>query len=734
MTTSYWNWSWVAAKEDTQKDSESIDQSGGIFYNFRAATRGGISAAELNTFANDTASNINQQWRLWQNNIRPIIDSLPAGDRDQRWRIGKGLPYKIDALNYGVQGTTLFVFNDADSTKASGKYWHDTDERPITIAEAIENIWYAIDNLDIESSTSPENVDLSAVWAAIGIHYYDPSLASSATSLDSRTSVLEGDINQLSNDIYGASAGYGPWNFGVPLNYSLAENIYYLLNIHGVTNWQDDPSEVSHGSFSPSAHNHAYTQILPMPSSSLTQGRVAPYTSLDNDIKRIRYEIQRTRGSSSWYTDATDPVTSTYADLQTHINYSGSGSQTATNPHGINYIDTGASTVFTNIARFIGMTSYTSAVEMPTYSSTNYVTQASNIETAISDLDDAIASAISGFVTKLEYGPYDRSGLSDTERVQTPITIEHNTNEEPIVQVLDLSPDMQESWGMYTSPTSDYQIDYPDSNTIRIWTNAEIVKVLVLVGSGYANPVTATDHGSLSGLGDDDHTLYFLANGNRIMTGSINLGGYSLRTTSGSLKFNDSYNVASTWSQTYIDLTSSSAEWDTFETNFGEVSLFNAINQTYTYANALTATYIGYGDGSNLLTGESGFTWNTSTKIMNVTGGITNITTATFGSAETAAAISSGSVSYNFQTTQFYYTTVGESVSTVSFTTPHGLGRFSIRVSFTGSYTYTGFSDVVWGDVLGGSISGSNGEDYIIALEYRGSSTGYFGIITGPFT
>ena len=133
-----WNWSWVSSTSDTLKASNSIDQSGGTIFTYRAAVRGQLNATELSTSIESISTNINQQWRLWQSYVRPLLDSLPAGDRDQRWRPGIGLPAKIDALSYGIQGTTLFVFNDATSTNAYGRYWDSTDERPKTIAEAFD--------------------------------------------------------------------------------------------------------------------------------------------------------------------------------------------------------------------------------------------------------------------------------------------------------------------------------------------------------------------------------------------------------------------------------------------------------------------------------------------------------------------------------------------------------------------------------------------------------------------
>ena len=478
MTTQYWKWSWVTSQADTKKASESIDENTGVIY----TSRGRLSSSELTTSINSISTNMNHMWRLWNNNIRPILDSLPAGSRDTRWRPGQGLPSKIDALNYGLQGTTLFVFNDADSIKASSRYWHTTDERPITIAEALENIWYAIENITVEeNSSSITAIELDPLWESIGQRYKDSSLTSIGTSLDYRVGAVASNVSQLTYDLYGANDGYTTFTFGVPLTHSVAENIDYLLKLHNVSGgWQNgDPALVSHVGVGGGSSTLAYTSVLPMPSSSLTQARIAPYTSLYNDILRIRYEIQRTRGSGSWYTDATDPVTSTAADLQTHIDYHGTASVTSSNPHGVSYTQTGASTMLSNLARYTGMTAYTSGSEMPTYSSTNYVTQSTSLETAIGALDTALDTAVGGTVSRIDYGPYDRTAMSPTTRLNTAITLVHNQGKNPVVQIVDESPDTVPV-GQYSYYDTGAITVFPDVNTVLVYTDAAITSIVCL--------------------------------------------------------------------------------------------------------------------------------------------------------------------------------------------------------------------------------------------------------------
>jgi len=475
-----WNWSWIATRNETKKASDSVDQSGGTLYTYRAATRGNISSIELKNSIDSISTNINHQWRLWRSHIHPILDSLPAGARDERWRPGTGLPEKIDALNFGIQGSTLFVFNDADSIKASGRYWDSTDERPKTISESLENLWDAINDIEVTTATASASVDLEDLWLAVGHHYRDVSLSSASTSLDARTNQIESNINQLSDDIYGASEGYSPYDFGAPLAHSLAKNIDYILQIHGVAGgWQSDPAGVNHTAIPAAAHTHLYTEVLPMPSSALSQGRVGPYTSLYNDILRLRYEITQTRGSANWYSDTTDPVDSLAASLQKHINYQGAGTLSSSNPHKISYTNTGANTMLSNLARYTGMSSYTSAIEMPTYSSVNYVTQGVNLKTAIGELDAAIQATLGTVVTRRDY-TYDRSATSETVRTQTPITITHNAGKKPFIQVQDVSPEEEDYFGQYVSQNTEVGIVHLDLNTLEIWTSAAIIEVIAL--------------------------------------------------------------------------------------------------------------------------------------------------------------------------------------------------------------------------------------------------------------
>jgi len=474
---SQWNWSWVSAQNSTLKSSNSVDQSGGTIYAYRAATRGQLKASELSTSIDSISANINQQWTLWRVYLRPVIDSLPAGIRDQRWRPGTGLPEKIDALRFGIQGTTLFVCNDMAASTADGRYWDTATERPKTIAEALEDLWNEISNIETTSTTSSTSTDTVALWAAIGNRYQNSSLVSSASSLDRRTNVLEEYLSQLSNDIYGVDEGF-TYSFGMPLLYSLAKNVDELLKIHDVTGWQSNPADVNHDALVGALPPFTYSQIAPFLSVNTSQGRVGPYSTLENEILRIRYEIAEAKGTTYYYQSATDPVTSVAGNLATHMGYVGSGAQTSSNPHGLTYVDVGQETINTVIRSFTGMTNNTDSA--PTYTSTNYITNGNSLEVAIGKLDSALYSFVgTGPVTRWE-ADYDRSSMTEEERRETPILVTHNRQKYPLVQVLDITSSIENYYGQYVAPTYDMNVVHLSEDEFEVWTDAEVVKIIAL--------------------------------------------------------------------------------------------------------------------------------------------------------------------------------------------------------------------------------------------------------------
>jgi hypothetical protein len=467
------NWNWVNSSIDTLKASSSIDKGSISLTSLKTPDKGILKASEIKNSIDSANSSITQVWRTWTSTIKPILDSLPAGQRDNRWRDGRGLPSKIDALVYGIQGTTLFAFNDATGAVADGRYWHSVDSRPKTISEVLEDLWDAISDLEGTSTTPGESTDLDPVWAAIGNHYKDPLLTSASSSLDYRTGVLETIAAMSYTALFDGFSGS-------PLAHSIAKNIDRILKIHGISGgWQNNPDSVNHNSVVPGAHDHAYTDIKPAPLSTLEANRAATVSSLYVDVQRLRYEITRTKGSLSWNQDVASPwqTLPTYTTLSDHINFVGSGTASSTNPHGVDYTDVGADTVFSNIANYIGMPDYTSSAA-PIYSSTYYITQGNPIIDALNELDTAFHTYLGGGTVVRATYEYDRSAMTEEERLTTPIVVSHNTGKKPILSVLDASPEEYVS-GMYSSPL-DLNIIHVSNNEFQVWTGAAVVEIIAL--------------------------------------------------------------------------------------------------------------------------------------------------------------------------------------------------------------------------------------------------------------
>lgn len=467
-------WSWMEPVENTKNKSNAVLQDNGTVYTFRQTYAGQINSKEMNAFVESTAQRFQSNRSNWRNYIRPILNSLPAGASDSRWTIaaGSNLPEKIDCFKYGVQGSTLFVFNDANASKADGRYWVSTQKRPKTIAEKFEDIYSTIFDLQ-DSLSSSGDIDLDSVWSAIGLAYRDDNKVATAGSLDSRITTLNTYMNQLNEDIY------DPDNFstalGTSLTYSIAEILDYLLKLHDISGWQDDPSNVSHDSIVIPSHTHSYTNIKPAPGQSIVQGRVSPYTTLDNDIKRLRYEIADVKGST-WNSSPTDPVTASSGDLLTHMNYAGSGVRSTNNPHAMNYSDIGLGSFVSAVQSYTGMTSMTDT--SPSYSSTYNISNGDDLVTAIGKIDTALQTA--GYnVTKIHY-TYDRSSLSETERENTPIVINHNQGKKPVVSIIDISPGTVDYYGLYQSPETWYDLLHRNDNTFEVRSNASKLEIIAI--------------------------------------------------------------------------------------------------------------------------------------------------------------------------------------------------------------------------------------------------------------
>ena len=500
-----WRWTLSTKARSRRVKATPISLSARSF-----SLRGPNDANKFRSFQLETQNDIGSIASFLNNTMLPVVDSLPAGGADARW----ALRQEIDCFTYGIQGSTLFVFNTASEDLADGRYWHETERRPYTIAEKMEDHDGRISWLESNNSTevsSTANVDLQSLWKAVGANYQDASKESWSYSLDKRVSALECHDNQLGPDFYGdtrettggytnpsnniakyagynsiaGDPGWAGWSWNTNCagvnSYGASEYLQYLALLHGVNlvngekPWKVDHSGVGGSSIT-----------LPLSQEPADIRGSEPYTatrtdsfsdSLKYDLGRLRSEIQYLRGSN-WSTGLQDgpfltnwpSVGDTGQSFIYHIMCTGAGTPSTSNTHGIDYTDTGAAPLFTATRSFTGMSTETDA--SPTYSthfgSLNYISDGDSLELGLAKLDQVTPTTISRYDMFVS-----RTTLTELEREVAPIVVNHSLGHYPIVNVLDLDPEEP-----YASWTRDVNIDHVDVNTFHVYTGAEDTMII----------------------------------------------------------------------------------------------------------------------------------------------------------------------------------------------------------------------------------------------------------------
>jgi hypothetical protein len=425
----------------------------------------------------------------WNTDLYPLLNSLPRGSDETRWSGATNMP---DPLVDGLDGDNIFVDNAASTTQDDGLFWNTTELRPKTVRESSRDIDDRVTDIYSELSESILGISngLSTdQWNRLGTWVKDGT-ASLTTSVSYKAREGWDRLHILMTDIY--ESGSSSLGDLVATGFTLEEMITNLLSIHGGT-WNTDTSSIDHSSVT------GVLQASVSASASYVKrqrGYSPDANNLEEDVNRLRYEIARTRigaavteSTGQWNADVTDPVDSGVACLDDHVNYLGSGTISATNPHKQHFSDiTGLSTELGYNNAFTGKSGLGS--EMPTYSSALTVTQNASLETAIGELDAAlnVASATGRVV-------YSFSGHVDPE---TPIVITHNKgiggvlrSTYPIVQVVDTG--IGGDYGVLIDEVYAYEqehgivtgdafvsIEYIDANTFHVYTNVVNGKVIAV--------------------------------------------------------------------------------------------------------------------------------------------------------------------------------------------------------------------------------------------------------------
>lgn len=428
----------------------------------KMAWKGGFSSTNFNAMVEELAVDLANVATRWNTEAYPVLNSLPRGESDDRWLGASGVP---DPVTDGLHGDSMFADNDATSATDDGLFWNTDNSRPATIRETFLTVDNRLDSLQatLEQQIAGVASGLTdAQWARLGIRVQDGTSSSASNSADGMASWAKTKVGYMADDIY--AAGSVP---GTRLTYSIEEMVDALLELHN-GDWNSDIT-LDHSGLTGLTqqdidNSSTYKQLGRTPGTA---------TDLEEDLRRIRYEIARTRfgtsadqSNSQWKTDATDPVGGD-GSLTTHMAYVGSGVQDANNCHGVARVDVdGLDTELNYIHTFIGKSGMGN--ETPTYSSTNTVSNGDSLETAIGKLDAAPGH-------RQEYA------FSDHTDEDSPVVVNHGSGVTYVFcQVVDTYVADYISGGEVgiSYPDRYAVIDYIDSNTFHVWTN--IVDGIVL--------------------------------------------------------------------------------------------------------------------------------------------------------------------------------------------------------------------------------------------------------------
>jgi len=175
---------------------------------------------------------INQIASEYNSEVYPVLDALPKGSADPRWR----LPRELSAKTGGLTGAFIFVDDEASVTSDGGRFWDEVNLRPKTVKETLNSIYADISNLLLSVRTEAIEVGI------------DPAILARINANEVRSNNNQANILQLAKDLYDETL-YSLDNDGDPnLNlFSVRDMVHALLSFHG-GGWNSSIT-LSHGPY-----------------------------------------------------------------------------------------------------------------------------------------------------------------------------------------------------------------------------------------------------------------------------------------------------------------------------------------------------------------------------------------------------------------------------------------------------------------------------------------------------
>jgi hypothetical protein len=194
-----------------------------------AIKRGPTSSDAWNDTVEELSNDLSRLTSTWNDLLFPLLDSLPNGTDD------------LNAFTAGLDGTVVYVDQDAVLNVADNKYFNSVHSRPNSIKDQFEAVYtkIATTQTTLEAEITNQSGALTQGQKdSIGAHIFDSGATSSSSSLDGKSENSRLNDNQLAKDLYGA--GYTLDNDGnANLTNSVKDMVNALLLIHNGS-WAGD--------------------------------------------------------------------------------------------------------------------------------------------------------------------------------------------------------------------------------------------------------------------------------------------------------------------------------------------------------------------------------------------------------------------------------------------------------------------------------------------------------------
>jgi hypothetical protein len=170
-----------------------------------APARGPSSSSDYNAFVEETINSAAQIAISWNEDVQPLLDSLPSGGVTiiREDRTDSPNPF----LN-GFDGSQVYLDMTSTVLTDEGKYFSESLNRPLTIKETVENVQEqlndSVQDILVKLAQVEQNTGITARQKqAIGSRIFDPETTSNPTSIDGTLNTVERNLDQVALDIAG---------------------------------------------------------------------------------------------------------------------------------------------------------------------------------------------------------------------------------------------------------------------------------------------------------------------------------------------------------------------------------------------------------------------------------------------------------------------------------------------------------------------------------------------------